>query len=637
MARKSKPLPQNLSLADALNILTLDDLRPRVSLLKTSEEPKRKADYVAVIEKHLEGERLKALWGRLDDLQQKAVSETIYSPDGVFDRAQFQAKYGELPNFGTRTREGWGARVKPSLLRLFIYSEARYQDTASVVPKELRQRLLAFVPEPEAPGIETLDELPESYALEETRYSLADDDEGILVVMRGKRLYQMPRKPPKKEVTVHDIPLVRRDMERAASQDLQTVLRLIDRGKVTVSDKTSQPSAATVREIAAVLRDGDFYEDPDVGPMRAFAWPLLVQGGRLAELQGRKLALTRAGRKALSAPAAEILKTLWQRWMKSTVLDEFNRVDEIKGQRGKGKRAMTAMSGRRAVIEAALEECPVGEWVAFEQYSRFMQAGNFHFEVTRDPWQLYIADAHYGSLGYDGYHSWHILQDRYLLCLLFEYAATLGLIDVAYIEPQGARRNFRNLWGTDDLDFLSRYDGLMYFRLNPLGAFCLGLASAYVPSALEARGSLTVMPNLQIQSTGEALSPDELLLLETYAERESDDVWRLSRDKALAAVESGNQIAELQAFLASRDEQPLPDTVESFIVTTERQAKALVNKGTALLIECADAELAEHVAGHEVTKAFCQRAGDRHVVIQVDAEDQFRKALHTLGYGMPKV
>jgi hypothetical protein len=250
---------------------------------------------------------------------------------------------------------------------------------------------------------------------------------------------------------------------------------------------------------------------------------------------------------------------------------------------------------------------------------------------------LYIADVNYGNLGNQGYHDWHILQDRYMLCLLFEYAATLGLIDVAYIDPHGARPNFQDLWGADDLDFLSRYDGLLYFRLNPLGAFCLGLTSHYEPSALEARGSLTVMPNLQLQSTGEALSPDELLLLDTYAERESDDVWRLSRDKALAAVENGHQIAELQAFLASRDEQPLPDTVESFIATADRQAKAFVNKGMALLIECADANIAEQVANHDVTKPLCQRAGDRHLVVQANAEEPFRQALHTLGYGMPRV
>ncbi|ETW94880.1 MAG: hypothetical protein ETSY1_32950 [Candidatus Entotheonella factor] len=635
MARKSKPQPETLSLADAFHILTVDDLKARVSLLKTSEEPKRKADFIAVIEKHLEGDRLKALWERLDDLQQKAVSEAIYASDGVFDRARFQAKYGELPDFGTRTGR-WSSSVTPSLLRLFIYSEARYHDTASVVPKELRQRLLKFVPQPAAPALDPVDELPEVYELEEVSYSLADDDDGIVVVM-GKRAYQMPLKPPSKEVTVEHIPIVRRDMERAASQDLQTVLRLIDRGKVTVSDKTLQPSAATMKGIAEVLRDGDFFEDSEVGPLKAFAWPLLVQVGRLAELQGKKLALTRAGRKALSTPPAETLRSVWQRWLKSTMLDEFNRINEIKGQRGKGKRAMTALAGRRAVIASALEQCPVGSWVSFDTYSRFMQAGNFNFEITRDPWQLYIVDANYGNLGNQGYHDWTILQDRYLLCLLFEYVATLGLIDVAYINPHGARPNFRDLWGADDLDFLSRYDGLLYFRLNPLGAFCLGLASDYVPSELEARGALTVMPNLQIQSTGEALSPDEILLLDTYAEHESEDVWRLSRDKALSAVESGNQIQELQAFLSSRDEQPLPDTVESFISTTERQAKALVNKGMALLIECVDADVAEQVANHEVTKSLCQRAGDRHLVVQAETEASFRKALHTLGYGMPKV
>jgi hypothetical protein len=62
------------------------------------------------------------------------------------------------------------------------------------------------------------------------------------------------------------------------------------------------------------------------------------------------------------------------------------------------------------------------------------------------------------------------LQLRYLLCFLFEYVAALGIIDVAYIEPNGARNDFRNLWGADDLEFLSRYDGLVYFRLTPLGA-----------------------------------------------------------------------------------------------------------------------------------------------------------------------
>jgi hypothetical protein len=193
------------------------------------------------------------------------------------------------------------------------------------------------------------------------------------------------------------------------------------------------------------------------------------------------------------------------------------------------------------------------------------------------------------------------------------------------------------MWGSEDLGFLSQYDGLVYFRLNPLGAYCLDLYENYTPGEIEARVSLAALPSLQINVTGGELSPDETLLLETYAEKESDKVWRLSREKALAAVESGNQIKELREFLQARDEQPLPETVEGFIALTDRQARALKNTGVALLIECADSELAELIANYERTKKLCLRAGERHLVVKVDAEEQFRKAVHLLGYGMPRV
>ncbi|MGH3674919.1 MAG: hypothetical protein ACRDU5_04125, partial [Mycobacterium sp.] len=50
--------------------------------------------------------------------------------------------------------------------------------------------------------------------------------------------------------------------------------------------------------------------------------------------------------------------------------------------------------------------------------------------------------------------------------MLFEYAATLGLIDVTYTDPADARDDFRDNWGADDLDYLSRYDGLRAIRIN---------------------------------------------------------------------------------------------------------------------------------------------------------------------------
>jgi hypothetical protein len=454
----------------------------------------------------------------------------------------------------------------------------------------------------------------------------------------------MPRRQPKVKTVRHQLPLVCRTTERAAQQDLFTVLRLIDQGKISVSEKTFHASSAAIEEIGSRLYDGDFYEaaskthrrEREVGSIKAFAWPLVVQAAKLAELHGKRLALTKAGRHALGLPPAETLRLAWQRWVRSRLLDEFNRIDAIKGQHGKGKQAMTAVEGRRQVIAAALKQCPIGSWVMVENLWRFMIAAQFSFEVTREPWDLYISDPQYGSLGYDGYHDWEIVQGRYVLCLLFEYVATLGLIDVAYVHPAGVRRDYRKMWGTEDLDYLSRYDGLSYLRLNPLGAYVLGLTNSYEPGPIEARARLSVLPSLQINVSSGALSPDEALLLQTYAGQEMDTVWRLDREKAIVAVESGHQIAELREFLQARDEQPLPETVESFISTAERRGRALHNQGRALLIACADAELADLVAHHERTRKLCQRAAERHVVVLADAEESFRKALHALGYGMPR-
>jgi hypothetical protein len=602
---------------EALNRLTVDDLKKHLALLPTAEKPTRKVELVTEIARHLEGDSLRRLWGQLDEVQRAAVSEVVHSPDGLFRAERFQARTGRQPDWGTRDK--WGYNRTPSLLCLFIYRDG-------LMPVELQERLKAFVPEPPAPKLKVTDELPELFNWREESFDF---------------------EAQRREVKVKQIPVTQSAMEHHAPHDLHTVLRLIERGKLSVSDKTMLPSAATIAEIAALLRGGDYYYAPDqpkkkryeqeVGPVKAFAWLLLVQAAGLAELSGKRLALTKAGRKALSSSSADTLRLCWQRWLKTKLLDELRRIEVIKGQTGKGSRGLTATVGRRAVIVDALKECPVNQWVKTDEFFRYMRAAGFDFEVTRDPWELYIEEQGYGSLGYEGFGKWSILQGRYALCFLFEYVATLGVIDVAYVPPEGARQDFSDLWGADDYEFFSRYDGLLYFRLTSLGAYCLGLTDKYVPTQVTARATISVLPSLKINVTGEALLPEEMLLLETYAEKESASVWYLDRARIMSTLENGHQIVELREFLQARDEQPLPETVEAFLQEAEHNAKRLRDRGPAVLVECTDAQLAETLAQHEKTKPLCLRAGDRHLVVAAQDEEKFRQALHNLGYCLPKV
>jgi hypothetical protein len=315
------------------------------------------------------------------------------------------------------------------------------------------------------------------------------------------------------------------------------------------------------------------------------------------------------------------------------MLDEFRRIQVVKGQTGKGRR-MTAAGERRAVIEEALECCPVGEWVQVDELFRYMQAQGHDFEVAHDYWKLYVADSNYGSLGYSGYHGFEILQGRYILVYLFEYLATLGMIDVAYVLPYGMRDDYRGLWGTDDLSFFSRYDGLLYFRLNPLGAWCLDLCDDYRPVEPSQAPLLTVTEDLHIHLV-RAPEPGELLLLDRYAERTAELSWMLSAESVLGAMEQGQDPGVFLEFLAQRSESPLGAAADDFFTEIQNRKAALRDGGSALLLHCSDAGLVRLLTSDPATRDHCLQAGAKLLVVPEKAEKGLRAGLRKLGYIFP--
>jgi hypothetical protein len=338
--------------------------------------------------------------------------------------------------------------------------------------------------------------------------------------------------------------------------------------------------------------------------------------------------------KALSAPPHETLRLLWNKWESNTRHDEYNRVEAVKGQRGKGN-PMAAKPPRRQTIAAALRSCPVGRWIDTGGFSRYMQAADFTFQVARDPFRLYFCERQYGHLGYDGFGGWNILQHRYLLGLLFEYAATLGMVDVAYVHPAGAINDLGGIWGADDLEWLSRWDGLRAFRITELGAYCLGMTKTYTPPVPETTLKLQTGTNLVIQQVGGTMEPADRLQLEDWAEPlEDGDGWRLTPERALQAVERGQKAEDFADFLRNRDPQPLPQTVEGFLATADRDGRAVRFQGQALLYECRDAETARRICAHNDLKNHCHPCGDTAIAVPESHAETFRKTVRAMGLGM---
>jgi hypothetical protein len=257
-----------------------------------------------------------------------------------------------------------------------------------------------------------------------------------------------------------------------ALSNLVAVLELAADGQVRFGASSGRPTATTVKLVEDVLVAGDFYDSGE--PIAAFAWPLLIRFGGLARLTGTRLELSPHGRATLDKPSYEALGALWARWMVSVSTDELARVEAIKGQRRPG--TLTSAPARRAVVAAALAMLEPGTWTGTGKVLANLRAQRPPLVATRSLralWRLYVLDSYHGSLGHAGPRAWDLVEGRYALCVLFEYAATAGLIDVAYTDPHGARNDYRALWGADQLGCLSRYDGLVTLRVNDLGAAVL--------------------------------------------------------------------------------------------------------------------------------------------------------------------
>ncbi len=328
----------------------------------------------------------------------------------------------------------------------------------------------------------------------------------------------------------------------------------------------------------------------------------------------------------------DVIRSLWNKWLSNTSFDEFSRINDIKGQ--STKKNMTAKPPRRSAVVAGLGDCPVGKWFDIDVFSNHMVATDCQFEVSHDPSKLYLCEARYGSFGYDGYGGWNTLQFRYILVLLFEYAATLGLIDIAYVHPDGARDDFRGQWGAEDMKWLSRYDGLRAIRITHLGAYCLGFAAEYKPSRSNSSLELAVFPNLSIAVvSGQATAADHLLL-ETWAEPMTDLSWRLDYERAIRAVERGRSTQDFVDFLETSSGQPLPPEVEDFLSTCESNGKALQRKTDALVFDCRDAETTERLASERELANLCFRIGRSRLVVPAEHEAKFRKVIREIGLGI---
>ncbi len=586
------------SLSEALASYNSSELRQLLELLSESQTANTDHDSIQQITQYLLEHDLKNFYLQLDSTQRLAIAEAAHDPLGEYNEQRFYGKYRYLPTFyhNEVDEEFFHTRRYTELCLFLHYS---FYTRSYYLPSDLQIKLKSFVTKPAPPQITSFEKLPDSQQLNCC------------------------------------------DCEQQAGNELLQVLRMLEKEALQVNDDSGLATDTALEKIAEQLVKQDFYphvDKPDwmqtIGHIRAFAWPLLLQAGELLCRQNSHLKLSRSGFQALSLSTPDVLKNLWQAWLQNDKFDEFCRIEAIKGG-DKKEWIMTTPSVRRDAIAQTLKLCPINQWLAFEDFSRFMRATQHTFKVSNDPWELFIGNDEQGRLGENGFLlDWELLQERYIAVLLFEYAATLGIVDVAYRQPHGARIEYRHLYGAAELDFLSRYDGLCYFRITELGAYILDIHSGYQQPQEQGQIVIYLSPDNQLRICKSKFGKNEMQLLDNWAEQTQQSEWRLSRDRILISIENGRNLTELRRFLNKHARENLPDSLSSFLELCEKNAHAMQVSEYAHLIQCADSKTTEAVSSHPQTSHLCQRVSDTQLVVTSSNLEVFHEKAHELGLGL---
>ncbi len=618
--RVSTALSALPTLQQSLYVLNNDDLKWYAALLP-GKAPTRKAELVEVIAGALTSPaEVRRLWLELTPQQREVIAEVVHNRGGVYNPEAMEARFPSVrrpakPQYAYGTFYG---RKKQNATPFDLFF-ASVSDTGRYIAPEVAALLRPLSSPPPPFQIPSKEEPP---TLEQARKVKPNAD---LVVL---------------------------DTEAAVFHDLMALLSLVQAGKISVGAATRLPTLGSLRLLSGRLLISDYFIDGEYEKadeaIRPLALVMLAQAANWAtpsSVKGSKLELTKSGQALVAGTVGAVqVRDAWERWVKSDLLDELSRIRAIKGQQSRNAH-LTKPAERRRSLVTALKSCPVGRWVAFDDLLRYMMAESLLPQIERsEPSALYLGPyLEYGWLGYNEVRYWDVVTGSYLRALLWEYAATLGMVDIAYTRPEDTPHSFGEVYGLEglDTDYLSRYDGLMAFRLTNLGAYLLGLTTSYTPPVEERPSGpplLRVLPNLDLVVTDpRKLMPNDRALLERIALSQSEAVYHLSREKILDAAENGATIGSVRLALIAMSgiaEADLPQTVRVFLSDIEKKLDALSDCGRILLLEGDPLVLAEIAYNRQFRDAVqLARIGDKEILLVPEAEEpSVRRQLKKLGY-----
>lgn len=576
------------TLSEMLDEWTSDHLKEYVKLLGGKSSITRKADRIGFIrERMLNPDSLAEAWEQLDSVSRRAVS-AAYHNGGKFNTNAFINQYGELPPRPDQKRRYWGYLYQTSIL-FDVFVDRRYL----LIAQDLMPLLEDLVLPVERFELEGVDKVPE--------------------FVKNKSLSSS---------------VITAETELIGRTDLLTYLRMVELNQIKLSKTNYRLTAGSVRKVMQNLLDGDFRPLPEKvtgrTTIRPFGLDVFTQEAGLVSSRG---VLTGTGKEYLKTQAPDILLAAFEEWSEYGEFDELQRITHLRGV-GSKKARLTAPEFRRGRVIEALSWCPVDTWIHINDFYRAFIIWDFDFDVEETEYSnLYVGSSYYGQL--HGASYWDVTVGLYINAIIWEYLATLGAVDIAFVED-----DYFTVLDTGDLyidEPVSKYDSLLYFRINAWGAYLLGQAGDYIPRGPEEKNLFRIDDDRRVHLLADC-PPAERLQLEALTEQIDEKTHHLDAVKVLTAVEGGQSLEQIAAFLKANHQGDLPPSTADWLTMLQSNQGTFREGGKAVLVQLKKSGLSELVANDPSLSKICRILDNKTILIRQSQMTRFRNRLKELGY-----
>lgn len=284
-------------------------------------------------------------------------------------------------------------------------------------------------------------------------------------------------------------------------------------------------------------------------------------------------------------------------------------------------------------IQAVFKELPVNKWLSYTNLielveSRLIDITPIHATAVSN----YLFYNETIKAGYSSYsdkrpirHNEYnrLITEPFVKGSVFLYAA-FGLIEIAYADINTSE------FGKT---FYSGYDGLMYFRLTPLGAYVLGLIESYDAPDSQQKNTLQFSDDsLIILAEGDTGVID--VMLANYAEKLANNRYRITSGHFLKDCKKRKDVENKIALFKNTIGRNPPPFWESYFEELLNNAKAVKvqSQVTVFQLPVAGKELHRLIAQDAILKQIALKAENYYILIANTDVAKFKSRMRELGY-----